>query len=32
MNDLLLSISHRFGIDRGSFGDSNGEVHELTHT
>ena len=30
MNDLLLSIAHRFGIDRGSFGDSSGEVHELT--
>ena len=30
MNDLLLSISHRIGIDRGSFGDSSGEVHELT--
>ena len=31
MNDLLLSISHRFGIDRGSFGVMSGEVHELTH-
>jgi hypothetical protein len=31
MNDLLLSIAHRFGIDAGSFGDSNAEIHELTH-
>ena len=31
MNDLLLSIAHRFGIDRASFGDSSGEIHELMH-
>ena len=30
MNDLLLSIAHRFGIDRASFGDSSGEISELT--
>jgi hypothetical protein len=30
MNDLLLSIAHRFGIPCGSFGDSAGEIHELT--
>jgi hypothetical protein len=30
MNDLLLSIAHRFGIDCSSFGDSAGEVHEIT--
>jgi hypothetical protein len=29
MNDLLLSISHRFGIDRPSFGDSAGEISEI---
>ena len=29
MNDLLLSISHRFGIDRPSFGDSAGEIPEI---
>ncbi len=31
MNDLLLTIAHRFGIDRGSFGDSSGEIHEIAH-
>jgi hypothetical protein len=29
MNDLLLSIAHRFGIDLGSFGDSAGEISEI---
>lgn len=31
MNDLLLSLSHRFGIESPSFGDSAGEIPEITH-
>jgi hypothetical protein len=30
MNDLLLTLSHRFGIETSSFGDSAGEISELT--
>jgi hypothetical protein len=30
MNDLLLTLSHRFGIETPSFGDSAGEISELT--
>ena len=30
MNDLLLTLAHRFGIDTPSFGDSAGEIAELT--
>jgi len=30
MNDLLLSLSHRFGIQRSSFGDSRGEISEIS--
>lgn len=30
MNDLLLSIAHRFGIDSGSFNDSTGEILEIS--
>jgi hypothetical protein len=29
MNDLLLSLGHRFGIDQASFGDSAGEITEI---
>jgi hypothetical protein len=30
MNDLLLTLAHRFGIERPSFGDSAGVISELT--
>jgi len=29
MNDLLLTLAHRFGIETPSFGDSAGEISEL---
>ncbi|WP_298868984.1 DUF1552 domain-containing protein [uncultured Gimesia sp.] len=30
MNNLLLSLAHCYGIDRESFGDSSGELSEIT--
>ena len=30
MNNLLLSLAHCYGIDRDSFGDSTGELSEIT--